>query len=193
MSVIAVSAGHHAAAQGAKYNNLTEWAEAVHWQRLICNELEALGDIPLSVDHAKLPAKVKQINSFHPRVDLAIEIHFNSAPGRAGTGSESLYCPGSVAGEGWATAIQRSLVPFCSPNRGVKEGWYRLDKPGQIDYAGDVEGDEVVGYFLRKTRAPAVIVEPYFIHEAPRIIANREIVCQVLAETIHERFLQLGG
>lgn len=193
MAVVAISAGHHPGAKGASFNDLTEWDEAVHWQRIICQELSNKGHSVLPVSHKKLGAKVREINDHHPRVDLAIEIHFNSAPGRAGTGSESLYYPGSESGEGWANAFQRAMVPFCSPNRGAKEGWYKLDRPGHMDYIGDVEGDEVVDYFLRKTRATAVIVEPYFIHEAARIIANREIVCQVLADTIHDRFQQLGG
>lgn len=66
-----------------------------------------------------------------------------------------------------------------------------MDQPDHIDYAGDVEGDEIVDYFLRATNCPAIIVEPYFLHEHPRIIANRDVVCMVIAETIAGRLDQL--
>ena len=62
-----------------------------------------------------------------------------------------------------------------------------MDRPGHSDYPGDLDGDEVVDYFLRKTNCPAVILEPYFIHETARIEANASIVCAVMADIIEAK------
>ena len=35
-----------------------------------------------------------------------------------------------------------ALAEIFPPSRGIKEGWYRQDFPGRVDYDGDVEGDE---------------------------------------------------
>lgn len=188
---IAVVAGHYPDRPGAVTPELREHDEAVYWRDKIAAELEALHIRTKVIRAYTLHDKVREINTTFPKCELAMEIHFNSDPGRAGRGCETLYCPGSTSGEGWAQAIQRSMVPFCSPNRGIKEGWYRMDQPDHIDYAGDVEGDEIVDYFLRATNCPAIIVEPYFLHEHPRIIANRDVVCMVIAETIAGRLDQL--
>ena len=48
-----------------------------------------------------------------------------------------------------------------------------MDSPHQIDYDGDIEGDETVDYFLRKTNCPAIIVEPDFISQIKTITEKR--------------------
>jgi len=178
---IAVSAGHYAAAQGAAYQDLTEWAEAKKWQALI---LQHLGPAGIAVSHTNLSRKIAEINQ--QALNCAVEIHFNSDGKRAGRGSETLFSPYSRRGQSLADSVQKIISPICTPNRGIKAGWYRMDKPGHVDYAGDVEGDEVVDAFLQKTKCPAIIVEPFFIHEASKIEANREVVCELIAQALIE-------
>lgn len=134
------------------------------------------------VPTGSLTSKVNFINSKDAVV--AAEIHFNSNV-RA-KGSETLYAPGSEKGKELALAIQEQFKArgIFQPDRGAKEGWYRLDRPKVIDYKGDVEGDEVINYFLRATYCPSVIVEPEFI-------SNRETIdkwffegCDAIAQAL---------
>lgn len=116
-----------------------------------------------------------------------MEIHFNSNVNARGC--ETLYCPGSVNGFKAAEIIQKSLEPLFPPGRGVKEAWYKMDRPGHIDYTGDVEGDEKLDAFVKLVRPPAVIVEPDFISQRLRIELNRDTACEVLAEA----FIKASG
>ena len=72
----------------------------------------------------------------------------------------TLYYPGSVKGKALASSVNSSVgLVLNSRNRGVKEGWYRMDRPGVEDYQGDVDGDENIDYFLAQTTCPAIIFE----------------------------------
>ena len=178
-----ISAGHHEHAQGASWHEYTEWVEAVRWRDIIVN---TIGPAKAAVvPSGGLREKVAFINSGNPRA--AIEIHFNSAivgKVHVGKGSESLYYPGSLAGGVLATAMQDELARFFKPDRGTKEGWHRMDKPGVVDYYGDVDGDETPLYFLKKTICPAVIIEPEFIHNIQLIQDNRTSVCRAIADAL---------
>lgn len=160
---IAVSAGHYPGAEGAVCNGLTEHTAAVLWAVELKTQLEAYGFDAWLVPTGTLPRKIGAINA--EGCDLALEIHFNSDPQHAGRGSETLYMPGSLEGEKLARAVQSRLGARFTPDRGAKEAWYRMDRPGHADFAGDVDGDEVADAFVRLTHCPAVIVEPLFIHE----------------------------
>ena len=160
---VAISAGHNPASPGAVWAGLTEHEAARVWCKELKLDLEAYGFDVFEVPTGTLPRKIGAINA--EKCDLALEIHFNSDPGRKGRGSETLYMPGSVEGERFARAIQSRLAAPCAPDRGVKEAWYRMDRPGHVDFAGDEPGDEVVDAFCRLTYCPAVIVEPLFLHE----------------------------
>lgn len=187
MKLIAVSAGHNSGAQGAVFGSVTEWQKAIEWQRLIILGLSQRGMRADTVPSVSLSQKIDHIN--RSGADLAIEVHFNSDPAHKGTGSETLFCPGSEKGEELATDVQRAISAFCSPNRGAKEGWYRMDVPGHEDYKGDVDGDEVKDAFLSKTNCTAIIVEPFFIHELDRIDANASAVCDVIAGVLFNNLL----
>lgn len=176
---IAVSAGHYPAAPGAVWGAYIEHNKALEWRNFILAYLGQRGASVFTVGVAGLTNKIAQINA--AKCDLAIEVHFNSDPGHKGKGSETLYCPGSATGEALADELQRAISPFCAPNRGAKPGWYRMDLPGHEDYKGDVDGDEVKDAFLSKTNCPALIVEPYFIHEGAKIDDNAMAVCDVIA------------
>jgi N-acetylmuramoyl-L-alanine amidase len=180
---IAVSAGHDPKRRGACSGDVCEHDLTVPWQLTI---LSYLGDAGLRVpSDAPLKQKIVWINE-HPDITIAAEIHFNAGGGKKTKGCETLYAPRSVRGKLAAATVQKAMSTFCSPNRGIKEGWYRMDRPGHKDYVGDVEGDEVVDAFLRSTKPPAIIIEPFFIHELGRIEAHRETVCEVIAAALVE-------
>lgn len=180
--MILVSAGHHNGAKGATYERYTEFDLALPWRNEIVNNLSYNGHI---VPSGLLRDKVKYINERDPA--LAIEIHFNSAIARGkhvGRGCECLYKPEDHRSRHAAQQIQLDLAPYFQPDRGAKEGWYRMDFPGRVDYHGDVDGDEKVDYFLRATKCPAVIVEPEFIHNIDKIHQNMGLACLAISNAL---------
>lgn len=177
--MIAVSAGHNNKAPGACFEEFCEFPEAVKWAELIVAALTQLRVEAEFVPTGSLGSKVRWIN--RKRADLAVEIHFNSDPKHAGKGCETLYCPGSRRGEIVAKVVHDGMAAIMLPDRGIKEGWYRMDKPGVVDYAGDVDGDEVKDYFLRSTRCPAIILEPEFIHNKSVITNKRDVTSIMIA------------
>lgn len=154
---VALSAGHYPKARGACYAGVCEHELAIEWAHLLTVRMPrniAIVHVPTGT----LRQKVDFINE--ARVDLAVEIHFNAG---GGEGAETLYAPGSANGKQAARCIQRMLALCGLRDRGIKEGWYKQDRPGIVDYHGDVDGDEKIDYFLRATTCPAVIIEPEFI------------------------------
>lgn len=194
--MILLGAGHYPESPGACFpSSNRDWCEheeANRWVNAIAIHLRLLESV-IVYPTGPLGNKVAYIND--RKADLAVEIHFNSDPSGKGHGSETLYCPGSAKGRVIANIVQKTLGSMLGPNRGVKEGWYRQDQPGHEDYPGDVEGDEKPDYFLIKTSCPALIIEPAFIHDRSAIEANRDIVSEVLAGSIHAaaRFLRGEG
>jgi N-acetylmuramoyl-L-alanine amidase len=179
---IAVSAGHDPRRRGACYGKICEHDLTVSWQQSLLKYLDTAGvKVPSNLP---LRHKIAWINAT-PDITSAVEIHFNAGSIKA-KGCETLYAPNSRRGMRIAENVQKAISSFCAPNRGIKEGWYRMDRPGHVDYKGDMEGDEIVDAFLRQTRMPAIIVEPFFIHELTRIDELRETVCEVMAEALIE-------
>jgi len=150
--------------------------------------VQDLGEVAIAVPDGGLREKVEFINANDPA--FAVEIHFNSAivgGKHVGEGCETLMYPGSYAGRQLADILQRAQYQIFKPSRGVKEGWYRQDRPGIVDYQGDVDGDETIDYFLRKTKCPAVILEPEFIHNIlSQIQPNRRAACMILSSAMLE-------
>jgi hypothetical protein len=58
------------------------------------------------------------------------------------------------------------------PSRGIKEGWYRMNKENGPDF------------FLDKSKCPAVILEPEFVHRSELIVKNREVTINQLSEAL---------
>ena len=173
--MIFVSAGHHPASPGAKWERFIEHDEAVIWS----HELAAcIGNDCLEVPTGVLRDKVDFINSRIMNGDIAIEIHFNAARNAAdepiGNGCETLYYPGSIRGKSLATLCQTALAASYPPSRGVKEGWYRMNPEKGPDF------------FLAKTKCPAVILEPEFVHHSELIENNREAAVIDLAAALIE-------
>lgn len=171
--MIFVSAGHYPAAPGAKYGRFIEHDEAMVWAELIA---DTLGDSGVLVPTGFLREKVAFINERSLNGDVAIEIHFNAAldseGNNVGRGCETLYYPGSYDGEELANLCQGILAQYFAPDRGVKEGWYRMDPSRGPDF------------FLARTRCPAAILEPEFVHRFERIHAHRTSVCADLANAL---------
>ena len=179
---IAISAGHYPAKPGAVFEGRTEHELALPWRDALAEGLRRFGLQTVLVAPGTLTEKIRQVNS--ENCDLALEIHFNAAPSGKASGSETLYYPGSDAGKSLANAIQKEIASLCAPNRGAKEGWYRMDRPGHSDYPGDIEGDEVVDAWLRLTNCTALILEPYFMSEIVKIETKRYAVCNVIASAV---------
>lgn len=192
--MLAVSAGHNEYARGAhNRNGFFEYSETLLWARTIQDIFRDKYGNCLLVPAESLSEKVAFINRAvkSQGIKLAVEIHFNSCPGGNAKGSETLFYPGSRAGAVCAERVQRCLGAFLPPNRGAKEGWYKMDRPGIQDFPGDKEGDETPDFFLKETACTALIIEPEFIQNEATIKANREVACEVIAETLAE-FLGLA-
>lgn len=181
MKKVFLSAGHYPQRKGASHKGFYEHDEAIVWVKKLECMLSCLCDVEI-VPTGTLRQKVKHMNK--QKYDLAVEVHFNSlASGRA-YGSETLHYPGSKKGKKCAKEIQKRLAEVFKPDRGIKEGWYRMDRPGVKDYQGDVEGDETIDYFLRKTKGTALILEPEFIQHKGKIQMNRTKGCMAIAKGI---------
>jgi hypothetical protein len=135
------------------------------------------------VEHGRLPDKVRQINQAD--CDLAIEIHFNAAANVNAKGAETLYFPGSNKGLQAAQFIQLPMAEAMeTKSRGCKPGWYRMDRPGVVDFYGDEDGDEMPDYFLRATNCTALILEPEFLSQIEYIRLRRSACCFAIAKAI---------
>jgi hypothetical protein len=169
--MIFISAGHHPAAPGATFDRFVEHDEAVLWCEDLANGLTESMQVPVGV----LKDKVNFINSRVMDGDVALEIHFNSAKlngEHVGRGSETLYYPGSEAGKALAESIQSAIAAIFEPDRGVKEGWYHMDPTRGADF------------FLAKTKCPAVIIEPEFVHRHDLIRSGRDAAIEALIEVL---------
>lgn len=180
--MIFLSAGHYPNSPGACFFDFCEHAEAFKWVTKISLLIRQQSHVA-TVPSGFLSEKIKWINEFKSEPgDLAVEIHFNSNVDVKGC--ETLYCPGSEKSMKAAEIIQAAMEPLFPPGRGIKEGWYRMDRPGHIDYPGDMNGDEKLDAFIKDTKPPAVIIEPDFISQRARIEQNRDSACLVLASAI---------
>ena len=171
---------HYPKRHGASYGNYNEHDESVVWTMMTVAALKAAGLDTVVGPIGSLRPKVTALNK--EKCDLVIEIHFNSVAGGGASGSETLYYPGSKNGKEAALIMQKHLsVAMQNPDRGAKEGWYKMDRPGVIDFYGDEEGDEMPDYFLRKTNCPALILEPEFIQQYGHIKNSRKVGTDAIA------------
>lgn len=189
--MIFISAGHHPAKPGACYDGFCEYDVATRWADKV---VQLLGSyLAIRVPDGTLRDKVKFINDRSPR--LAVEIHFNSAHAwvdkdkdgvvsddelrHVGRGCETLYYPGSLPGLAAAKVVQAHLAAVFSPDRGVKEGWYRMNPKFGPDF------------YLAQTTCPALIVEPEFIHRRQIILDNEDAGCEALAAGLDSAFREI--
>lgn len=179
--LILVSAGHHPGAPGAGFNGFYEHDEAARWANAVVRHLGP--ERALRVPNGYLRHKVEFVNS--RRALAAVEIHFNSKVvieddgtlRHVGDGCETLYYPGSRLGELLAETVQEQISQIFPPNRGIKEGWYRLDPRRGPDF------------FLARTKCPSIIVEPEFIHHVSAIKERAEAGQAAIANALMDFML----
>ena len=168
MKTLLLSAGHYPARTGASWKGTKEHDVAVKWVDEIADYLTWKGVNVVQIASKPLKDKVQNVNSWTLSDDcIAVELHFNSAGATYVQGNETLYYPNSKAGKSIATTYNsrfiQSAMAWVVKDRGIKEGWYKMDRPGIIDFYGDKDGDEMPDYWLRKTACPALILEPVFM------------------------------
>lgn len=190
--LVGLSVAHFPAKVGADFCGFNEHNESKVWVMLVEAALKKLGVEVVVPPIGGLRSKVDWLNKRHPTV--AVEIHFNGSVNPDVAGCETLYYPNSKKGAVFAstvhTAYRRSMA---NKDRGVKEGWYRMDRPMIVDYVGDVDGDEMPDYFLKKTNCPALILEPDFIAQVNNIASKRFIACDKIARGILNYLETLDG
>ncbi len=152
MSIVAVAVGHRASRPGAvnKASGVTEFAfnsdlgEAIH--DLAPDHTALIYRMPGG--YSTLPYRINKLNP-----SVAIELHLNANEGIPGTGTEVMYWPGSGHGLSLATELSALIAGTLDiKNRGAKE---------PVKYpSGKYRG----GHFLGGVRAPALIVESFFLN-----------------------------
>jgi len=180
-----LSIGHYPQAPGATNGEHTEHSIASTWVKRIVEILQGDGFPIDTVPTGHLPSKVDFINTY-AGVQFTAELHFNGNIDGA-HGCESLYYPGSTQGKRFADIVLEEFDKrdIFQPNRGSKEAWYKMDKPGVVDYAGDVDGDETIDYFVRKTAIPAIIIEPEFMSNLDLIMHEQFYNgCDAIAQAV---------
>jgi len=187
--MILISTGHHAYKKGANFEGFYEFDEAKIWSSLIAYYI---GNNVMVVPNGVLKEKVDFINS-QKDVSIAVEVHFNSAQRkigektivesdgsevieniyeRIGNGCETLHYPDSVKGIKAAKLVQSAMAKVFKPDRGIKEGYFRMDSANGVDY------------FLARTNCVSLIIEPEFIHHKDLIQKNRDDCCAVIAQAL---------
>ena len=158
--MIAIVVGHSEASPGARLldSAVYEW----HWNRVLAEKLA--GDLALAGVQSKIfrrpevgtyqeqmRAVCSAINEFRG-TKLVVALHFNAMPADyRGTkaGCVALYYPGSAAGARAAAALSAAAsVATGNRDRGIR--------------ARGVSWSGAPLYVLQLTRAPAVILEPFF-------------------------------
>ncbi len=118
--------------------------------------------------YAELPT---DINALEP--DFVVSLHCNAFNGKA-SGTEVLYYHRSQKGKVMAEVMQRHLVAHLKlPDRGIK--------PKTSEDRG--------GYLLRYTKAPCIIVEPFFIDndtDLQRVMDDLDGLVKAYIEAIQE-------
>ena len=171
-----ITPGHYEGSPGACHDGFCEYPETEKWADLLIECLLGMGQRAVKVGAISLSKKINMVNGVcHHNPDaLLVSIHFNSYAGKKKiNGSETLYCPGSKKGKALAEYVQPRLAEVMrNKDRGVKEGWYRMDK---------ANGPDAI---LAQTRCPSIIIEPEFVQSHKNIVEKREKACLCLADAL---------
>jgi len=190
--LVGLSIAHFPKKVGADFCGFNEHNESKVWIMLVERALKNLGIGVVVAPVGGLRSKVAWLNKHNPEV--SVELHFNGSVNPNVAGCETLFYPGSKKGLVFANTVHRAYKESMgNRDRGVKEGWYRMDRPMIVDYAGDVDGDEMPDYFLRETNCPALILEPDFIAQVNNITTRRFDACVAIAKGIKIYLETLGG
>lgn len=143
-----IGVGHGGNDPGATANGLREKDVNLTMALACCEELERHGVTVLMSrykdEEDAVAEEVKECNAFSP--NLAIDIHNNAG---GGDGFEVYHHKGGGTSKTLAQNINNEVVKIGQNSRGIKT---KLNSSG-IDYYA----------FIRKTKAPAVIVEGAFL------------------------------
>ena len=190
MKTLIISAGHNPQKSGASWQGIREHDQAMKWVNEIADYLTLKQVKVIQVATGSLREKVEHVNQWVniDKNSIAVELHFNAAGTTYVQGNETLYYPNSVAGKQLATTFNTKFMELAQQwvikDRGVKEGWYRMDRPGVIDFYGDEDGDEMPDYWLRKTKCPSLILEPCFMCQLTDIGESWKQVAHAVAEAL---------
>lgn len=123
-------------------------------------------DIVLKTRNLSYRSLSDEVNTLNP--DYIIELHLNAANGVA-QGTETLYCSVSSRGKKMAEIIQKNFIKRIGlKNRGIKP---------------KAKGERG-GHILWTTKAPCVIVEPFFLDSTTELY--QEDVMEALRVSIRE-------
>lgn len=169
---IALVVGHRNSSQGAsnRNQNITEF----QYNRKLAKEIKKYCNHNCvivyrdddSQGYANLPNKINEVNP-----DIILSLHCNAFNEHAG-GHEVLYWNTSSKGKRLALQLNSAIHKALGTNdRGVKPK-YKGDRGALV---------------LRHTKAPCVILEPFFIdNDLDYLNATRNNLGKVLAETLNK-------
>ena len=165
---IAGRGGHNAGVPGA-HGILDEVTEDRKYWYSLMEKLRSRGHevLDCTPGNTKTSAEdlsygVNKANNW--KADLFISCHMNAG---GGSGSEVIFCPGSIKGKEYAEKVQKSLVSLGFANRKA--------------YA-DVRGL----YEPKHTKMPCIIVEPFFLDNEKDAALYRKLGYDKIAEAIAE-------
>lgn len=190
MKTFILSAGHNPDKKGARWGDLYEYDVTSKWVPEIARYLRYKGHSALEVETGGLGKKVTMANAMaNAYTDpIAVELHFNAAGSTYVQGNETIYFPGSVSGKAAAKSYNEKFMELAGKyvvkDRGIKEGWYKMDRPGIVDFYGDEDGDEMPNYWLRKTACTSLILEPCFMCQIEEIGDNWKEVCWAIGDSL---------
>jgi len=147
MKVVGITAGHWFQDSGAVASGIQENMLNLRVQGKVITTLAEAGVYVVTAT-GELANKVQQLNTY-PLL-AAIEIHFNAVENATVKGAEVIYNDNNQRGKHLATLIYGSLcqLPFIDKNRRVLS----MSELGR----GNL-------FFLKSTKADAVIVEPLWL------------------------------
>lgn len=172
--LVAVNSGHCIGLDpGCIGLTITEAELAQKYAKLLEKYLNAVGINTLYIMEDDLDLICQKANNAN--ADLFISIHFNSFETRA-TGTETLYCQGSVKGKIFASCVQKQLVDTLGlPDRGIKTNSI---------------------YVTRHTDMPAVLVEVGFLANNPDeekiLISRMDDAVRAIARGITDTIIKLS-
>lgn len=147
MKVVGLTAGHWFEDSGAVASCIQENMLNLRVQGKVITTLAEAGVYVVTAT-GQLSNKVQQLNTYN--LLAAVEIHFNAVENTTVKGAEVVYMDNNQSGKRLATLIYNSLcqLPFIDKNRKVLS----MTELGR----GNL-------FFLKSTKANAVIVEPLWL------------------------------
>jgi N-acetylmuramoyl-L-alanine amidase len=159
-AIVCLDIGHQPSAPGAENRcGISEFAFNKRLAECIAKELA-----PLSRSLQAVPVYRRSFNELPAQInatgaDFTVSLHANAYNGKA-SGTEVLYWYNSTKGKAAAQILQDFLVDALGlPNRGITA----------------IDGNDRGGYFLKNTRMPHILAEPFFIdNDSDFSVANRK-------------------